>query len=71
MLNKKKPFSPLLLILFVNDRKESLYLALMTKSDINLLSDFMLMFAEDIAHFNNLISNISKIPKMDILLNWI
>ena len=46
-----EPLSPLLFILFINDVKDNIDLLNMTESDINLLSIFMLLFADDIALF--------------------
>ena len=46
-----EPLSPLLFILFVNDVKDNIDFENLTDSDINLLSIFMILFADDIALF--------------------
>lgn len=46
-----EPLSPLLFILFINDVKDSVDFHNLTESDIDTLSIFMLLFADDIALF--------------------
>ena len=46
-----KPLSPLLFILFINDIKDCINIDKLTESDLQLLSVFMLLFADDIALF--------------------
>ena len=46
-----EPLSPLLFILFINDVKETFDFQNLTERDLNLLSVFMLLFADDIAIF--------------------
>ena len=46
-----EPLSPLLFILFVNDVKDNIDFDNLADSDINLLSIFMILFADDIALF--------------------
>ena len=46
-----EPLSPLLFILFINDIKDCINIDKLTESDLQLLSIFMLLFADDIALF--------------------
>ena len=46
-----EPLSPLLFILFINDIKNCIDFENLTEKDLNLLSVFMLLFADDIAIF--------------------
>ena len=46
-----EPLSPLMFILFLNDISESLDFQNLTEKDVELLSIYMLLFADDIALF--------------------
>ena len=50
-LKQGEPLSPLLFILFVNDIRDSFNLENLTQSDIEHLSVYMLMFADDMVRF--------------------
>jgi hypothetical protein len=51
-LKQGEPLSPLLFILFINDIKDCIDVNNLTEGDLNYLSVYMLLFADDIALFS-------------------
>ena len=50
-LKQGEPLSPIVFILFINDNAENLNLNDLTDKDLDLLSMFLILFADDIVLF--------------------
>ena len=67
-LKQGEPLSPILLILFVNDISKTKDFSNFTENDLNLLSMYVLLFADDIALITNNPNSLQA--QFDLIANY-